>query len=241
MKVCQNGIQKIFNNGTRPNEIWIDNEIQPFINNSYSLNNTNIVKLIWQNEITNCFKMFYECNTIIEINFTYFEASKCQNLEKFFQGCNSLISLDLSGFNSSNLLNRMCNVFMNCYSLISVNLSNFDTSNFLNFGHMFYNCKSLTWIDMSNFNTRKVKYLDYMFYGCKKLESLNLSNFVSHDALFMDNMFSECDELKRIDFPNFDLTSVTNIETVNNIFFIFINLEYIYKYKKFKIKYYLKK
>ena len=227
LKVCQNGIQKIFNNGTRPNEIWIDNEIKPFINNSYSLNNTNIVKLIWQNEITNCFKMFYECNTIIEINFTYFEASKCRNLEKFFQGCNSLISLDLSGFISSNLLYRMCGVFMNCYSLISVNLSNFDTSNVLNFGHMFYNCKSLTWIDMSNFNTRKVKYLDYMFYGCKKLESLNLSNFVSHDALFMDNMFSECDELKRIDFPNFDLTSVTNIETVNNIFFNCTNLEYI--------------
>ena len=45
LKVCQNGIQKIFNNGTRPNEIWIDNEIKPFINNSYSLNNTNIVKL----------------------------------------------------------------------------------------------------------------------------------------------------------------------------------------------------
>ena len=115
LKVCQNGIQRIFNNGTIPNVILIDDERQQFISNSYSLNNTNIVKLIWQNEITNCFKMFYECKTIIEMNFTYFEASKCQNLEKFFQGCNSLISLDLSGFITSNLLNRMCNVFMNCY------------------------------------------------------------------------------------------------------------------------------
>ena len=43
----------------------------------------------------------------------------------------------------------------------------------------------------------------------------------------MDNMFDGCELLKIIDFQNLDVTSVKNIESVNNIFINCKNLEYI--------------
>ena len=226
LRVSQNGIQKIFNNGTKPDEIWIDDE-QQSINKSYNLITTNIIKLIWTHNITNCYQMFLGCNSIIEMNFTKFDATKCERLDGIFRNCHSLISLDLSGFITSNVLNRMSNMFWNCYSLISLNLSTFDTSNVVNFGHIFCNCKSLASIDVSNFRTRKVKYIDNMFNGCIKLNYLNLSNFITTNVIFMDYMFNGCEELKIIDFPNFDVTSVSNINSSNNIFLNCKNLEYI--------------
>ena len=43
----------------------------------------------------------------------------------------------------------------------------------------------------------------------------------------MDNMFDGCESLKIIDFSNLDVTNVTNIESVDNIFLNCKNLEYI--------------
>ena len=231
LKVSQNGNQKIFFYGTKPTEIYIDDINQSIVNNnSYLLNSTNIVKLIWNNEINICNSMFKECNSIIEMNFTNFEATICSSIESMFRNCSSLISLDLSGFKTSNLLNNIANMFWGCKSLISLNLSTFDTSNVNNFGHLFCDCESLKWIDISNFNTEKVNYIDNMFNGCKNLISLNLSHFNTSKVIFMDYMFSGCESLKIIDFSYLDVTSVTNINVTyvtDNVFINCTNLEYV--------------
>ena len=226
LKVSNSGEQKIFNSGTKPNEIWIDN-IQQSINNSYYLEPTNIVKMIWTNDITDCYYMFFGCDSIIEMNFTNFDASKCQNIGAIFKGCISLKSLDLSGFITSNHLYCMCDMFWNCYELKSLKLPIFDTSNVYNIGHMFCNCKSLESIDLSNFKTEKVQYIDNMFNGCIKLTSLNLSSFITSEMVKMDNLFVGCETMKSLDFPNLDVSKVERIENVNNIFLNCKNLEYI--------------
>ena len=227
LKVSGNGEQKILNSGTSPDEIWIDNMSQKNVIKTYNLNHTNIIKLIWINGIDDGCIMFKDCITIIEMNFTDFDATKCSQFTFMFVGCKSLISLDLSGLITSNYLKNLANMFENCISLISLNLSTFDTSEVKNLGHMFYNCNALTWIDISNFNTEKVQYLDNMFIGCKNLISLNLSNFNTSNVIKMDNMFDGCESLKIIDFSNLDVTNVTNIESVDNIFLNCKNLEYI--------------
>ena len=227
LKVSGNGEQKILNSDTSPDEIWIDNAKQNNEINIFNLNPRNIIKLIWINGIDDGYKMFKDCITIIEMNFTDFDATKCSQFTRMFVGCKSLISLDLSGLITSNYLKNLANMFENCHSLISLNLSTFDTSEVTNLGHMFYNCNALTWIDISNFNTEKVQYLDNMFIGCKNLISLNLSNFNTSNVIKMDNMFDGCESLKIIDFSNLDVTNVTNIESVDNIFLNCKNLEYI--------------
>ena len=225
LKISGNGQQKIFNRGTNPNKISIDVSERQFAGNTYNLNPTNIVKLKWTDDITDCEKMFLGCDTIIEINFTNFDSTHCKKISYMFKDCNSLKSLDLSGFITSNYTDDLCDMFNNCHSLTSLNLSAFDTSEVTSFGHMFTNCESLTSINISNFNTEKVQYLDNMFKGCKLLTSINLSNFITSNMVKIDNMFDGCESLKFIDFSNLDVTSVTNIESVNNIFINCNNLE----------------
>ena len=111
LRVYNGQQQKIFNSGTKPNEVWIDNIKQQNVSNSYQLDPTNIVKLIWTNKINNCSFMFYGCNSIIEMNFTNFDATNCSTTAGMFRNCTSLKSLDLSGFKTSNTLKAMNNMF----------------------------------------------------------------------------------------------------------------------------------
>ena len=224
LRVSKSGEQKIFNSGTFPNATFIDNNQQELIKNYYDLNYTNVVTLKWTNEIDSCCQMFQECDSIIEINFTNFNAKNCENFFGMFKDCHSLISLDFSGFITSNKLIYLSDMFKNCYSLISLNLSTFDTSHVTNFGNMFCNCKFLARIEISNFNTENVMYIDHMFYGCKNLVSLNLSHFNTSKVKKMDNIFNGCESLKIIDFSNLDICIDTS---VNDMFKNCLNLEYI--------------
>ena len=228
LKVSKNGEQKIFNSGTRPDEIWIDNsKITNTASNIYNLSTTNIVQLKWINEISDCKGLFKDCISIVEINITQFNASKCSIIHNMFKNCQSLKSIDLSGFISPTIQNNMANMFLDCKSLTSLNLSSFDTSKTSNFGHLFTNCESLKWLDISNFKTENVKFMDNLFNGCKSLTSLNLSNFITSKVTNMEYMFNGCESLEIIDFPNLDISTVANDGNLINIFFNCNNLEYI--------------
>ena len=228
LKVSQPGTHKIFDSGTNPDEIWIDGiKKEDSVTSSFNLNPSNIVKLIWTNEITTCDNMFNGCDSIIEMNFTNFDAKECSSTNCMFSGCSSLISLDLSGFITSNSLTVMSSMFRDCKKLISLNLSTFDTSEVTNFGHMLCNCEKLKWVDISNFNTEKITFLDNMFNGCKSLTSINLSNFKTPNLVNIKSMFKECESLKIIDFPNLDIRNVANNDNLKDIFVNCKNLEYI--------------
>ena len=194
LKVSKIGQQKIFNNDEIPDKIYKDeHEIPQNLSSPIiiDLNPSNIVKLIWTTkEIFQCCSMFLGCDSIIEMNFTGFDATKCTSTSSMFRDCSSLKSLDLSGFITSNSLKHTAEMFRDCKSLISLNLSTFDTSEIFNLGHMFTNCESLKFLDISNFKTDKVQYFDNMFNGCKSLTSLNLSNFNTSSMKTMYNMFN---------------------------------------------------
>ena len=65
------------------------------------------------------------------------------NTNYMFYNCNSLSNLNLSNFNTQNVIN-MSHMFSNCNSLTNLNLSNFNTQNVTNMFGMFDGCKSLT-------------------------------------------------------------------------------------------------
>jgi len=228
LRVSGSGEHKIFNNGTKPNEILIDNShVSISSSYTYDLSSSNIVQLRWTNDISDCKEMFRDCISIAEINITRFDATNCGETSYMFRNCNSLISINLSGFISPNKQNNMVSMFRDCTSLISLNLSSFDTSKTNNFGKMFSNCTSLKWIDISNFKTENVEYMDSLFNGCKSLTSLNLSNFITSKVTNMGNMFKGCELLKIIDFPNLNISGVEDDNDLKNIFSNCNNLEYI--------------
>ena len=229
LKVSGGDSQKIFGDGTdftKPDEVWIDINNIPVVNSLNNLSPTNIIKLVWKNDITECQFMFKGCDEITEINFTHFDAKKCTSTDNMFRECYSLKSLDLSGFFTSNKLNYMADMFWDCKSLISADFSNFDTSQVTNFGHMFCNCESLEWINFSNVINDKTTKLDYIFYGCNKLTSVNLSNFYTTNLDNINNMFNGCESLKIINFPNLYITNI-NEEFLIEIFKNCPKLEYL--------------
>ena len=239
IKINKSGNHSIYFNGritiegvytfTKPDEIYINNVEKKNVQSQYYLEEeNNTMKLLWNQKITTCSVMFFECSTIEEIdlsqfdstdvtqmfgmfygcsslkhiNFTNFDTSKVVFMGYMFYGCISLTSLDLSSFNTSQAtwMNQM---FEHCYSLISLNLSNFDTSKVTEMYQMFNNCKSLVNLDLSNFNTSKVNNMYYMFNNCTSLISLNLSNFKTSENINTTNMFSNCLNLEYLNIKNF--------------------------------------
>ena len=99
-----------------------------------------------------------------------------------FYECNSLTNLDLSNFNIQNVTN-LRSMFSFCKSLRNLDLSNFHTQNITDMNRMFYDCKSLRNLDLSNFNTQNVTDMRYMFSGCY---SLNKENIITKDKRILN-------------------------------------------------------
>ena len=185
---------------TYPEKIRINNGIKENYSNDDIYNLTeeeNTVEYFWEDVIiTNCAMIFYECENIIEIDF--------------------------SNFNTSNV-NSTRQMFFGCINLKSLNLSNFDTSKVIYMIEMFYNCYSLTSLDLSNFNTSQVFHsydsirggMFYMFYNCSSLVSLNLFNF--QITFYIDNIFYKCESLSYINFGNAKIEDEYIISELNKI------------------------
>ena len=179
-----------FSNSNYPNIIYINGIKQSKITSNYYFNLTdNYVKLIWNDSINNCEKMFCGCSSINEIDLSNFDTSEITNMYGIFYGCSSLTSLNLSNFNTS-IVTDMSSMFSLCSSLTSLNLSNFNTSIVKDISFMFSHCSSLTSLNLSNFNTSIVIYMSFLFTGCLKLQYINLKNFLENMLIFYSNIFN---------------------------------------------------
>ena len=217
LKVSGEGQAKVFYDGicqksqfSKPNKVYIDEEEMP-VQSIYNLNPQNIVKLIWENDITECRCMFRSCSSIVELNFTNFDTSKCGNFMAMFRGCNSLTTLNLSSFDTSSVT-QMSDMFWDCFLLNSLDISSFDTSIVTyGMGHMFCNCRSLETLNLSNFNTPNVIYTDNMFNGCESLKILDFPNFDARNVQKIFDMFINCNNLEYINFKYFKINNNMDI------------------------------
>ena len=258
IKINKTGRFNIYNNGEtifglysmfeKPKTIYINGKKQESISNQYDFKTeNNIIKLEWDEPLSICSGMFWDCSEIIEIDFSEFDSSKNSQMLKMFEGCSSLTSinfenfdtskviymgymfygchsltsLDLSNFNTSQAT-WMNNMFENCFSLISLNLSHFDTSKVTEMPSMFANCHSLTYLDISNFNTSIINKMNDMFYNCSLLTTLNLSSFTTSKVTNINKMFSSCSKLEYLNIQNFHINDqvyyeIMFAETPNNL------------------------
>ena len=154
------------------------------------------IEYSFKNNLTKTNYMFYECEEIINFDFSNFITKKITNMRNMFSRNKSLMDLDLSNWNTENVIN-MCGMFSGCINLRKINLSGWDTKNVTNMCGMFCECFSLVNLNLSNFKTSKVVIMSSMFRDCKTLRELNLSEFNTENVTEMDNLFIRCDSLYR--------------------------------------------
>ena len=169
------------------------------------------IDYLFKNNLTKTCYMFFDCNSLINLNLSNFKTENVVNMRGMFSGCNTLINLDLSNFNTENVIN-MSDMFSDCKSLTNLNLSNLNTKNVNNMRSMFCDCNSLTDLNLSKFNTENVTNMSNMFYGCNSLTNLNLSNFNTENVSNMSNMFYGCKSLTNLNLSNFNTKNVTNMD-----------------------------
>ena len=153
------------------------------------------IKYLFRDNITKTNYMFFQCTSIIKLDFTNFNSKNINEMEAMFCDCLSLIDINISNFNTNNVTN-MSHMFHSCKLLSKLNLSNFDTSNVNNMSYMFYECKSLIDLDLSKFNVENVINMSGMFSDCSTLSQLNISNFKIKNNADLYGMFGGCLSLR---------------------------------------------
>ena len=151
------------------------------------------------------FNYFYKFKKSGKYKIEYIFNTQLTRTNHMFYNCSSLISLDFSHFNTKYVIN-MSNMFYGCSSLININLSNIKTYNVTNMNSMFAECRSLIYLDLSSFSALNASDISFMFSKCSSLINLDLSNFNTSNVTKMIKMFFECSSLAILDLYNFNIS-----------------------------------
>ena len=189
---------------------------------------TNDIQIIITKDLTNLEYMFYECETLENLeglkylntkkvkNFSYmffgcgklsniyglqnWDVSKGENFEWMFCGCYSLSDINpLKNWDVSNVKNFYC-MFLQCSSLSEINaLYNWDVSNGIIFNAMFKQCTLSDLNALQNWNVSNGISFSSMFYGCSLLSDINaLQNWNVSNGRHFNWMFNRCSSLSNI-------------------------------------------
>ena len=165
-------ISIIYNTSTESNvmqEFSTATELKNFISTNKA-NFTGTMKVVCDNSITNCSRMFENCINITNLDLSNFDTSQVTSMNAMFDSCSSLTNLDVSNFNTSNVTNM---------------------------GYMFSGCSSLTNLDVNGFDTGKVERTEDMFRYCSNLETIYCEqDWKSNQITNSSDMFANCTKLK---------------------------------------------
>ena len=87
-----------------------------------------------------CSCMFYDCQEIIDIDFSNFNTEEVKNMNSMFSGCN-LKEINLSSFNTEKLIS-MERMFSHCILLQFVDLTSFNGVNLIYYERLFHESSS---------------------------------------------------------------------------------------------------
>ena len=74
--------QKIFYSSFKkyPSKVLVNNQLKSISSNTLNLiDSPNIIELIWDNDLTTCEKLFYECHGIVEVDLSQFNGASVTN------------------------------------------------------------------------------------------------------------------------------------------------------------------
>ena len=189
------------------------------VDKHYNYNDSIIIQLRINNNITDISEMFWNCEELLSIkdipNINYYHIS---NLNKSFSDFNSNNSSEksqnsngteksdtfcdenstLSPINNNSISSNYSNI--NDIKNIDYLLSKKIFCNVTNMSYMFYGCYFLISLpDLSKWDTKNVFDMNEMFYGCSSLVSIpDISKWDTGKVTDMHEMFYGCFSLKSL-------------------------------------------
>lgn len=170
-------------------------ELKTFISTNKA-NFTGAMKVVCDNGITSCYRMFDGCSGIESIDLSEFNTSNVTSMSYMFATCGKLKTLNLNNLNTKKVTD-FSYIFQACTALTSLDLRNLDTSSALSMNAMFYNCRKLKILNLNSLDISKVVSSSYMFFNCFDLETIYCEQDWSIKAIRdSTEMFSHCSNLK---------------------------------------------
>ncbi len=148
--------------------------------------------------VTDFSDMFYNCDSLIDLNVDGFDTSNAEDFNGMFHGCNKLTQLNVKHFNVNSVL-HMSYLFSGCRRLKVIDLEGWDFSQVSDANEMFGYCGKLEKI-IANFNFNMIKGMAFMFDCCTKLSEVDLTHSDLSRVFDFGYMFFNCEGLKKISF-----------------------------------------
>lgn len=148
--------------------------------------------------VTDFSDMFYNCDSLIDLNVDGFDTSNAEDFNGMFHGCNKLTQLNVKHFNTNSVL-HMSYLFSGCRRLKVIDLEGWDFSQVSDANEMFGYCGKLEKI-IANFNFNMIKGMAFMFDCCTKLSEVDLTHSDLSHVFDFGYMFFKCEGLKKISF-----------------------------------------
>lgn len=148
--------------------------------------------------VTDFSDMFYNCDSLIDLNVDGFDTSNAEDFNGMFHGCNKLTQLNVKHFNANSVL-HMSYLFSGCRRLQVIDLEGWDFSQVRDANEMFGYCGKLEKI-IANFNFNMIKGMAFMFDCCTKLSEVDLTHSDLSHVFDFGYMFFNCEGLKKISF-----------------------------------------
>lgn len=142
--------------------------------------------------------MFYNCDSLIDLNVDGFDTGNAEDFNGMFHGCNKLTQLNVKHFNANSVL-HMSYLFSGCRRLQVIDLEGWDFSQVSDANEMFGYCRKLEKI-IANFNFNMIKGMAFMFDCCTKLSEVDLTHSDLSHVFDFGYMFFNCEGLKKISF-----------------------------------------
>ena len=199
-----------------PSKIYLNGNITNVGKSVFTNSNTqeNIVKIAFNETITNISYMFSNCNNILSVDLLNFDFSYIEDMSYMFAGCSSLLSINISNLNASSSTN-MNYMFAGCSQIQSLDLSYWNIPLITQINNMFYNSAQLQSIDLSYLNAPLIKNLSFFFNnGCGQLKSIGLSHINAPLIKNLSYFLYGCNGIKLIDLSYLNAPSLIQ---VNNL------------------------
>lgn len=148
--------------------------------------------------VTDFSDMFYNCDSLIDLNVDGFDTSNAEDFNGMFHGCNKLTQLNVKHFNVDSVL-HMSYLFSGCRRLKVIDLEGWDYSQVIDANEMFGYCGKLERI-IANFNFKMIKGMAFMFDCCTKLSEVDLTHSDLSHVFDFGYTFFNCEGLKKISF-----------------------------------------
>lgn len=148
--------------------------------------------------VTDFSDMFYNCDSLIDLNVDGFDTSNAEDFNGMFHGCNKLTQLNVKHFNTNSVL-HMSYLFSGCRRLKVIDLEGWNFSQVSDANEMFGYCEKLEKI-IANFNFKMIKGMAFMFDCCTKLSEVDLTHSDLSHVFDFGYMFFNCEGLKKISF-----------------------------------------